>query len=153
EKEGLDLTLRAADDCHPRLTLGRTQQKETSLFRLQSGRLRLEGLEFLLKPDLDEFESQSVVVLAGGGQCEFKDCLVTLVQDPQKAALSLPTVTAPAGAMRLDAQLPRVALDHCFVRGEGDLVWAHNGRPVGVKAEHTLVALTGSLLNLEAREE
>src|SRR5262249_31163424 len=127
--------------------------KEASLFRLQGGKLRLEGLEFVLKPDQDEFDSQSVVAIAGGGQCEFKNCLITLNQDKRKAALALAVLTPSAGVMRSDAQRPTVAVDHCFVRGEGDLIWDRNGRPVVVRADNTLVALTGSLLNLESRED
>ncbi len=153
EKEGLDLTVQAAEGFHPRLVLGRTQQKEPALFRLQSGRLRLEGLEFLLKPDQNEFDSQAIVAIAGGGQCEFKDCLITLNQDNRKATLALAVLTATAGVMRSDTQRPGVALDQCFVRGEGDLIWDRNGRPVIVRVDNTLIALAGSLLNLEAKEE
>jgi hypothetical protein len=153
EKDNLDLTIRAADGFRPRLTLAGAVNRDASLFRLQAGRLRLEGLDFLLQPDQDEFESQAVVVIAGGGQCEFKDCLATLNPDRRKAALSLATLTAAAGAMHPDGQRPGIGLDHCVIRGDGDLVWDRAGRPANVRADNTLVALGGSLLNLESREE
>lgn len=153
EKDNLDLTIRAADGFRPRLTLAGAVNRDAALFRLQAGRLRLEGLDFLLQPDQDEFESQAVVAIAGGGQCEFKDCLVTLNPDRRKAALSLATLAAAKGAMRPDGQRPGVSLDHCVVRGEGDLVWDRAGRPAGLRADNTLVALAGSFLNLDSREE
>jgi serine/threonine protein kinase len=153
EKENFELTIRAADGYRPRLTLAGAANKDTSLFRLQGSRLRLEGLDFLLQPDQDEFDSQAVVVIAGGGQCEFKDCLATLNPDRRKAALSLATLIAAPGAMRPDVQRPGVSLDHCIVRGDGDLVWDRTGRPASLKADNTLVALGGSLLNLDSREE
>jgi serine/threonine protein kinase len=157
EKESLDLTIRPDADYHPRLTLGETLQQDTALFRLQSGKLRLEKLEFVLKPERDEFTAQSVAALAGNGQCEFKDCVITLDRNGRAIPLAVVSVAANGGVMKIDSSsgptAPRVSFEQCFVRGEGDLIWSRTSRPFDLEAKHTLAALTGSLLNVETKEE
>src|SRR5262249_41280117 len=48
------------------------------------------------------------------------------------------------------SQTPRVSLENCFVRGQGDLIAVRAARPLELRVENTLIALTGSFLNVEA---
>jgi hypothetical protein len=48
---------------------------------------------------------------------------------------------------------PRVTLENCFVRGQGDLVCCRANRPFDLDARNVLVALSGSFLNVEAGPE
>ena len=50
-------------------------------------------------------------------------------------------------------QGPRLALERCFVRGEGDLVWTRATRPFALEVKQSLITLTGSLLELDASPE
>jgi hypothetical protein len=155
-KKGLsDLTIRPARRFRPVLVLGETAELETSLFRLHEGKLRLEALEFRLTPPRRKKPTlQTLVALAGDGECSLRQCVVTLQQSGE-TRLALATLTEPGKVMKLDMlptrsrdQGPKLSLEGCFVRGEGDLLWTRATRPFGLEAKRTLAALSGSLLSL-----
>jgi serine/threonine protein kinase len=153
-KPGL-LTLRADADRHPVLVLDDTRDRDASLFHVHDGQLVLEGVEVRLRPQQDGFDSQSVATLHGDGAVLFKSCVVTL--DGRRAPLAAVALADPKDVMpqpvSREGTGPRVAFDSCFIRGEGDLVWARASRPFELDVQKSLVALTGSLLNVENLRE
>jgi hypothetical protein len=153
--EMANLTIRPYPGRHPVLTLGGTDP-DAALFAVHGGRLVLEGLEFRLRPDRAGFKAQAVVDLVGDGQCVFKDCVVTLDRAGQETALAAATLSEAGKAMTADMpgarpreQGPRLVLEGCLVRGEGDLVRSRASRPCELEVKNTLAALTGSFLNVE----
>jgi serine/threonine protein kinase len=156
-KSGLcDLTIRPARRFHPVLVLGETSDAETALFRVHEGKLRLEGLEFRLTPK--RLIMQTVVALVGDGECTLKNCVVTLQQPVMPASsemrLAVATLLPVGSAMKLDmparrpSEGPKLSLECCFIRGDGDLLYTRATRPLGLEMNKTLVALSGSLLNV-----
>jgi serine/threonine protein kinase len=153
-----DVTIRPDVGRHPvlRLAAGEDRDSEPALFHVYDGSLKLEGLEIILQPDKG-FRRQSVIDLAGQGQCSLKNCLVTL----DRADLLPLTATQLAVASLSDSgksmmqptrpadQSPQLNLDGCFIRGDGDLIDCQTSRPLDLKANNTLVALKGSFLNVE----
>jgi hypothetical protein len=147
DKSDLKLTLKAFPGYQPVLTLAGTAEADPALIRLHEGSLLLEGLQFSLKPVRTDFRSQSVVAVTGGGQCEFRQCVVTLeeVEDVQLAAVALPD---PEGVMKMGGDrrgVAHVRFDDCFVRGKGDLLSARGGRRFELELDDSLVALDGAL--------
>ena len=121
---------------------------------MHDGQLRLEQLEFVLKPLSQEFKSQAVVTLSGVAQCTFKNCTVTL--DAEKAEdvpLSVIAVADPRDVIKMGTtagrDVPELRFDGCFVRGKGDLVTVHASQALDLKADNSLVALAGSFLVIE----
>src|SRR5205085_64382 len=123
-----------------------------ALFRLHDGSLRLENLEFYLRPSRPEFTAQAVVDIVGDGQCTLKECAVTLDQ-PGRARLAVATLSDAGGFMRMDPpprnQNPRLRLERSFVRGEGDLVVIRGSRAFDFETEQALIVLSGSFLNVD----
>jgi serine/threonine protein kinase len=157
DRKGLgDLTVRPARRFRPVLVLGETTDADAALFRLHDGKLRLEGLEFRLTPER-RLIVQTVVALVGDGECTLRGCVVTL-QRGGETRLALATVAESGGMMALDMpparprdQGPKLTLEGCFVRGEGDLLAMRGSRPFALEVKKTLVAVSGSLLNVETR--
>jgi len=155
-KPDLGVTLKPYPDHHPVLTLAaNTDEEDAALFRLGSGQLKLEQLEFALKPDRQGFKSQSVLAMKGNGQCTFKQCIFTLADDasPGGVRLSVVTLLDPKNAMKMpvrDSRLvPELQMESCLVRGEGDCLSVRASRPFEFGLENCIVALTGSLVNVE----
>jgi serine/threonine protein kinase len=154
DKPDQKLTIKPFGDMHPVLTLGQTSQADAAMFHLHSGKLRLEKLEFLLHPNSDMFTAQAVVDMVADGQCTFSDCVATL-EELRPVRLALAVLTDPSGVMRmadtstLQQQAPQIHLEHCFVRGDGDLVAVRASRPLLLDVKHSLVALGGSFLSVD----
>ncbi len=156
-KKGLcDLTIRPARRFHPVLVLGETSDADTALFRVHEGRLRLEGLEFRLLGS-KKLTMQSVVALVGDGECTLKNCIATLQpagSSSGETRLALASLPAAGSAMPLDmparppSEGPKLSLEGCFIRGDGDLLWSRATRPFGLEMKSSLVVLSGSLLNV-----
>jgi serine/threonine protein kinase len=154
-KKGLsDLTIRPARRFKPVLVLGETTDADTALFRVHEGRLLLEGLEFRLMPSR-RLTMQTLVALVGDGECTLRQCVATL-QRSGETRLALATLAAAGKVMALDMpaartgdQGPKLTLDGCFIRGEGDLLWTKASRPFGLEMKKSLAALSGSLVNIE----
>src|SRR5262249_1823112 len=122
----IEVTIRADEGYHPVLTLAEAEEEDAFLFRMQDGKLRLEGLGFELKPTRAEFKSQTVVAAAGDGECTFKDCVITLDPAGMGVGLSAVTVADPPGVMKMTPTPARpagqrfgVSLKNCVVRGDG----------------------------------
>ena len=147
-----DLTIRADKDYHPIVTLSETGEDSTvALFDICNGKLRLEGLEIRLRPGSDDFDTQAVVAFLGDGECVLKDCLITLDRSGRKTTLAVAVLAEKR--MKKSAQGPHFRLENCFVRGQGDLVFSQGGLPAEVMVKNSLVALTGSLLNIEGTKD
>jgi serine/threonine protein kinase len=163
DRSGIDLTIRAAKDYHPILTLGETRDSEVALFRIHDGQLRLEQLEFRLRPRErptkgGQKESQAVVSVGDVGQCTFKQCVVTLAaEDIEEARFAVVTLVNPKDVMKMGQPgrrtVPEVHMDGCFVRGKGDLVAVPVSRPFDFEAKQSLIALAGSLFSITGKSE
>jgi hypothetical protein len=155
-----DLTIRPARGFHPILKLGETSEADTALFRVQDGKLRLENLEFRLTPTRKQFKTLTVVALAGDGLCVLRNCVVTLDRPAGETTLALACVREVGEVMKLDMppardrdQGPRLLLDRCFVRGEGDLLVSRASRPCELELKDSLAALAGTLVNIEVNSD
>jgi serine/threonine protein kinase len=151
-----DLTIRAEAGFHPVLTLGDTRETDAALFRIYNGKLRLENVELRLRPSRDA-SSQTAVSFLGDGECTFKDCLITLDRAGGATPLAVVVLNEPGRLMRktdADAESkPRLSLENCFVRGQGDLIWSQGGQPADITIKNSLIALTRSLLSVEGNKD
>jgi hypothetical protein len=157
EKATDDITIKAFPGFHPVLTLGDTRDPDAALFRLHDGRLHLEGLEFYLLPRNDEFTVQAVVDLIGDGVCSLKNCVATL-EEPRGKPLALVLLSDASRFMKMEPpalrqQTPRVRIDHCFVRGQGELIAVYSSRPLDLSVENSLIALAGTFLTVEGNSK
>jgi serine/threonine protein kinase len=160
-RPGVDLTIKPDVGYRPILTFGATGGEQNSaLFRLQTGKVQIEGMEILLRPRAD-FHLQSVLALVGDGQVTFKDCLFTLDQGGKTTLLNVVSLLDPSNSMkmesakmepvvpRIEGLKPHLTFTNCFVRGNGDLLWNQTGRPFDLDATRLLVAVSGSFCNVE----
>jgi serine/threonine protein kinase len=145
----VDLTIRAEAGFHPILTMsGEEAVNVPALFSVCNGKLQLEGLEIRLRPRGDD-DWSAAVAFVGDGECVLKGCLVTLERSIRKAALAV----LPHERMRKagsSAKMPRLFVENCFVRGQGDFLWMPEGHSVEVSIDNSLIALSGSLLNIDS---
>jgi hypothetical protein len=151
-KPTADITIKPFPNYHPILKMAPLPEKDAALFTLHDGKLTFEDLEFLLQPSSDQTEAQAVVKLVQDGACTFNRCVITL-KDPRRASLAVVTLADRSSAVKMDKNKPenaRVKFEDCFVRGEGDLVRLRASRPFDFDCGNSLVALNGSLLNIEA---
>lgn len=150
-KPSVDVTIRPAPKHHPILTLGEAADPDAALFQLHDGKLNLVDLVFRLQPRQSGFKGHSVVILAGDGQCSFKNCVATL-EASKEVRVALLTLADSSVVMKMappSPQVPRVRLENCFVRGDGDLISVRASRPFHLDLEDCLVALEGSLLTVD----
>ncbi len=149
-RSGVSVTIQADDNAHPVLMLDDdTSDPPTALFRVQGGQLTLEGLGFRIRPNAAGSESRAVALLSGDGRVQFKGCWVTLDLDGRQAPLAAAALADLKEGMMPPPTGPKVVFDNCFVRGDGDLVAAHASRTFDLEVNESLVALTGSLLNVD----
>src|SRR5262249_29198973 len=124
-----------------------------AIFVMSDGKLRLEDLEFKLRPSNAEYLSQSVVNLLGGGQCTMKDCAVTLDRAGRETALHVASLSEPGKAMmKMDSAPPTLEMENCIVRGDGDLALSRGGQPFDIRLRNSLAVLRGSLLQIVQAE-
>jgi serine/threonine protein kinase len=153
-----NLTIRGGNDVRPVLTLEPGGEVESALFRVHGGSLRLEHLGIRLQPSREGFDVQAVAVLIDNAQCTLEDCVLTLDRAGQnKTALAVAILPRPGKFMTVDMPTKgtgekgaRLTMENCFVRGEGDLLLSQCSRPVKLGLKNSLVALSGSLLGIEA---
>jgi serine/threonine protein kinase len=149
-----DVTLKAYDKTDmPIVTIDEKFLADASMFRFLSGSLTLEGLQLELDPGDDRFESQSLAVLTKVGTLTLRDCIVTLrgrAGDKSATPLCVAAIGAPdeMGKMMLTpaGSSPRVILEKCTIRGEGDLVTLRASRPMDLQIKDSLVYLQGSVV-------
>jgi serine/threonine protein kinase len=150
-----DLTIRAASGYRPVLVLtgANPEDKDAGLFRVYDGKLRLEQVQFQVRAP-----AVAAAVLVGDGSCSFSDCVLTLEQT-NVARLAAVAVTNLPAAMednrmtRPAGQRATASFKNCVVRGDGDLIADGSGRPVTAEADNALLALGGSVLNLESTDD
>jgi serine/threonine protein kinase len=152
-KRGMTVTLKPFEGCTPILKLDpEYTKKDTALFTLEAGKLQIEHMEILLEPTNAGQDSLSAVHLGECAQCVFKNCIFSL-RATSNIQLSVVTFVDLAQMMKLEPPPPfpaRVECHECFVRGKGDLVALRGCRGLDVEVKHSLVALDGSLLKVEA---
>ena len=151
-----DLTLRAYPGLDmPVVTIDEDLLSEASMFRLLSGSLTLDGLQLELDPGDDRFSSQSLATMTGSGTLTLQNCVITLkgqakAGDKMPTPLSVVTLRAPDEMNKMmltpASSTPRVVVERCTVRGEGDLVTLRASRPLDLQIKESLVYLQGSLL-------
>jgi hypothetical protein len=150
------LTIRPSPGSRPVLALKPTERKEASLFLVFNGSLKLEELQFLLRPS-DRAASVdrsrlSAVTIGGAGQCAMVRCAATL-DEGDAVQVAMASLADPAGAMKMGTtpdRLPRVELDRCFVRGKGDLLAVQPSRAFEFEADGSLFVLDGALVAVES---
>jgi serine/threonine protein kinase len=149
DKNLADLTIRAEPGFHPILALnGEGQDNVPALFSVYSGKLQLEGLEIRLRPRGDD-DWCAVVSFRGDGECVLKGCLVTLERSSRRTALAvLPRQRINKATPAI--KTPRLHVENCLIRGHGDLVWMPDGQSAEVTIDNSLIALSGSLLNVDS---
>jgi hypothetical protein len=157
DKPSVDLTIRPFRGYHPVLVLGDAPDKEVALFRLQDGKLRLEDLEFRLKPRLraGKEEAQAVIGVFGQGLCAFKRCVFTLGGEAagDGASLAVAALADPSNVMKMGTPprpAPELAFENCFARGRGSFLTVRPSRPFELRADNCISALTGSFCTIEA---
>ncbi|HEY7326315.1 MAG TPA: serine/threonine-protein kinase [Gemmataceae bacterium] len=146
-----DITIRAEAGFHPILTMsGAEAVNVPALFAVCNGKLQLEGLEIRLRPREDDW--CAVVAFVGDGECVLKGCLITLERSNRKTTLAV----LPHERMKKAAsstRTPRLVMDSCFIRGQGDLLWMQEGHSADLVIDNSLIALSGSLINLESENQ
>jgi len=149
-----DLTIRPARRFRPVLTLAESDTDGT-LFRVQDGKLRLEGLDFHVTPNASSkavFKVVSLLTLTGDGECSLIDCTVTLEKTSDTPLVLALLAVRPESdtqsgmqPVRRPEDGPCLKLKNCFVRGEGDLFLAKTSRPCQLDVTNSVTALSGSL--------
>ncbi|MBL8793944.1 MAG: serine/threonine protein kinase [Planctomycetia bacterium] len=146
----LDLTIKAFEGCHPILFLGKTNDPDAAMFRVSDGKLTLENLELHLPTPRAEFRAQSLIFITGDAVCTLKKCIVT-IEDTKDVPFSVFTLADPNTMMRKEPKPggptggPRLRLEQCFVRGEGDLLSVRGSQAFSLDVDESLIALDGSL--------
>lgn len=134
---------------HPVLAVADDVDRDQTLFKLKTGEVTFEGVHFRLKPNKPK-DGQTVAAVAviGGKGCTFRRCVFTLAEedDSKVAAVHLPDADK---VMKMDPAtrpVPKVAFDHCVIRGRGRAVWVEVSRPLDLTVTDTLTALDGPVL-------
>jgi serine/threonine protein kinase len=153
-RPGVSLTLKPYDaDHHPILVLDKTfKDKDTSLFKVQDSKLTIEQMEIRLDPQRIDSGSQSIVLMGETAICQFKRCVLTMRSD-HEVRLNAVTFIDLDKMMKMETpsfSSARVEFHECFVRGKGDLVSLDGCRLLHVELKNSLVALEGSLLDVQA---
>jgi hypothetical protein len=108
-------------------------------------------MEILLQPERAGQEAQSVVHLGESAQCLFKNCVFSLRAN-HNVQLNVVTLVDLAQMMKADSPpvFPaRADFQDCFIRGKGNVVALRGCRLLEVEVKNSLIALDGSLLNIE----
>ncbi|HZV06506.1 MAG TPA: serine/threonine-protein kinase [Gemmataceae bacterium] len=147
-----DLTIRADPGFDPILTINEEEQGNVpALFAVCNGKLRLEGLKIRLRPRGDD-DWCAVFSFFGDGECVLKNCVVTLERSSRKAALAVLPQKRMAKAAS-STKRPRLLVENCLIRGQGDFLWMQDGHSAEVAIENSVIALSGSLLNIESNKQ
>ena len=150
---GTQLTIKPDTGYKPVLLLNDTLKANASMFTLFDGKIQFENLEFLLRPGkTQKGASRSVVTLANGGDCKFKNCVLTL-EESEEALVSMIALSDPEGEMKMNSPdkwpTPKMHLDGCFLRGKGRLLNLKISRPFELEINSNLIVLDGSLATIE----
>jgi hypothetical protein len=128
------------------------EKKESALFDVQKSKLHFEDMEFLLDPEAG-YSKRSIVQMGEAADLVFERCIFSL-RATNRVELSVVTFVDLDRIMKMETLSPpalaKVEFRECFIRGKGDLVALQGCRKLNVEMINSLVALDGSLLNIEA---
>ncbi|HEY1186414.1 MAG TPA: serine/threonine-protein kinase [Gemmata sp.] len=145
----LRVTFKPHEGYSPVLVIQDDVVNDRTLFKLMTGEVTFEGLEFRLKPNSPkDGQTLAAVAVIGGKSCTFRRCVFTLAEadDSKVAAVHLPDTEK---VMKMDPAtrpVPKVAFNHCVIRGRGRGVWVEVSRPLELALSDTLTALDGPVL-------
>ena len=146
---GINVTLKPDTDYHPRLVLNKKfRDVETSIFKIRDGIHVFEGLEIVLDPGQNADVMQSVVQI-GEAHCIFRGCVFTLRAANREQLTVVNSIDLDRMMKAEVTRTGKVEFHECFVRGKGDLVALNGCRLMDVDLRNSLVALDGSLLDIE----
>lgn len=155
-KPGITVTIKAFDESYqPILVLDQTfGDKDSAFFKVQKSKLVFENLKFRLAPERGS-ATRSVVQMGESAQCLFKSCVFSLrpQSDGKLNVVNFLDLDQMMMKMEPPAIAPppaRVDFQECFIRGKGDLVALQGCRLLHIDMHHSLVALDGSLLDIDA---
>jgi serine/threonine-protein kinase len=125
------------------------------LFNLQSGTLRLQGLDLLIPsqdPEAPPAGPQAAVGVSAGTELELSGCTITIAgYSTSSAAIVVQPGAADLTTTAKDKpDLPRPALisiTNAFLRSSGDCVAVSSGRLLDLRLRNVLVGTDGSLLH------
>jgi hypothetical protein len=141
----LKATIRAAAGFKPLLVPeGAVSTADAPMFRLGEGELNFDGVAIRLT------NRQSVVTLASGTSCSFRNCVITIQEKDELPAV---VVVIPDTAREMRASAgdgPRVRFEQCLIRGDGRLVWAHSARTFDLAIQQCAIMLDGSAVRQDA---
>lgn len=149
------VTFKAAEGYKPILTVPSNEVTlDQPLFRLMSGAVTFEHIQFLLKPSLPRNPFKvSAVTIVGGTGCTFTDCVFTLAEEDEQVAAVVRVADADKIIMAMaegaSRPVPEITFKQCVIRGKGRGVWVEVSRPVKVDIGQTLTAINGPLLLTE----
>jgi serine/threonine protein kinase len=153
-KPNRSVTLKPEKDCDPILVFDKTvNEKESWLFKIQKSKLQIEQMKIHVIAPTSKYDLRTVVQAGDAAHLVFKNCaflmrtghpdgktnLVTFF-DPDPVMMKSDTPSAP----------PRLEFHECFIRGKGDLVALHGCRRLNVDIDASLIALDGSVLDIDA---
>ncbi|MBO0700379.1 MAG: hypothetical protein J2P46_18420, partial [Zavarzinella sp.] len=127
-------------------------KRAAGMFKLYAGasggKLVLDGLQFRLPAD----RAPAVAVLPGGGQLEVRNCVITMEDGEDLAAVTLvepknEMMMGPAGPDRWP--VPRVTFENVFVRGRGHLLSVKGSRPFELDVKNAVAALDSAAIDVE----
>lgn len=154
-KTGISVTLKPFDETfQPVLVLDKTiEENDSALFKVQKSKLIFENLKIRLAPGAG-FTTRSVVQMGESAHCIFKGCTFSM-RPRGDGKLNIVTFFDLGSMMKMDppvvaAAPARVEFQECFVKGKGDLVALQGCRLLHVHLSKSLVALDGSLLDVDA---
>jgi serine/threonine protein kinase len=161
-KDGIKVTIHPALGYHPIVSVQKSENAHSFLVRVLDGEATLEDLEFRVQPSDPNMKSQVLAGLVGDGRCAFKKCVITLDPIAKTVPVAVASVSDPdAFKMMRDTPTtqatgkgPRLAIENCLIRGDGDLIASHGTRPVMIDVTNVWMALAGSILSCDgARDE
>jgi hypothetical protein len=152
-RSGISVTIKPYDGFRPILVLDKAiEKKESAFFEVQKkGKLHLENLEFLLDPEAG-YDRRSVVQMGEAVHIVLEKCVFSL-KGTNRVELSVATFLDLDKTMKMETSSPlpaKVEFHECFVRGKGDLVALQGCRKLDVLVTNSLIALDGSLLDVDA---
>lgn len=154
---GVTVTLKAFSKEYQPILVFDTQyrDKDSHMFKVRDGTLRIENMEILLAPDHKGYEIQSMFHLGESARLIFKNCVLTM-RSFEDVKCNVVTFIDLDRMMKMGPAAPSkasVEFSECFIRGKGDLVGLRGCRLLPVSMDDCLVALDGSLLDINATDK
>ncbi len=138
------ITVKPDEDSAPVLTPAPGgDRRETTLFRLEAGELKLDGLHFSIKPGRSA-DAASVVSMSGGKRCELKRCVVTMDEGSGEHTAVASLADVGKVMVKEFTDQPAITLDTCLIRGRGRVVRADAAVSATVNLTHVGVITEGA---------